>query len=114
MQRGFATGSHNTCLIHTLMQLVYPSGAWQDEVRRSILIRRQLEEEYPLLRTTPAETNPYLTFELHWRPVLKALGVNHGDFQVVCYTSLGSERHGDGRQVLSLWNEDFSHYMPLR
>jgi hypothetical protein len=96
------------------MQLVYPGGAWHDEVRHSILIRRQLEEEYPLLRTTLAETNPYLTFELHWKPVLTAVGVNHRDFQVVCYTPLGSERHGDGRQVLSLWNGGFSHYVPLR
>jgi hypothetical protein len=47
------------------MQLVYPSGAWQDEERRSILIRRKLEEEYPLLRTTPEEEYPYFTFELH-------------------------------------------------
>jgi hypothetical protein len=34
MHWGLATGSHNTCLIHTLMQLVYPDGVWQDEVRR--------------------------------------------------------------------------------
>jgi hypothetical protein len=114
MQMGSATGSQNTCLIHTLMQLVHPGGVWHDEVRHRILIRRQLEEEYPLLRTTPAETNPYLTFELHWKPVLTALGVNHEDFQVVCYTPLGPERHGNGRHVLSLWNERFSQYVPLR
>ena len=114
MQRGSATDSQNTCLIHTLMQLVYPGGVWNDEVRQSILIRRKLEEEFPLLRSTPAETNPYLTFELHWKPVLTALGVNHEDFQVVCYTPHGPERHGDGRQILSLWNGRFSHYEPLR
>ena len=43
-----------------------------------------------------------------------ALGVNHEDFQVVCYTPHGPERHGDGRQILSLWNGSFSHYEPLR
>jgi hypothetical protein len=96
------------------MQLVYPDGVWQDEVRRSILIRRQLEETYPMLRPTPAKQYPYLTFELHWRPVLAALRVRHEDFQVVCYTSHGAEHHGDGERVLSLWNEGFSHYVPLR
>ena len=96
------------------MQLVYPDGVWQDEVRRSILIRRQLEETYPMLRATLVEQYPYLTFELHWRPVLAALGVRHEDFQVVCYTSRGAEHHGDGERVLSLWNEGFSHYVPLR
>ena len=96
------------------MQLVCPGGTWQDEVRRSILIRRQLEEKYPELRTTPTEKYPYLIFELHWRPVLTALVVRHEDFQVVCYTSLGAERYGDGERVLSLWNAAFSHYVPLR
>ena len=114
MHRGLATGSQNTCLIHTLMQLVYPDGVWQDEVRRSILIRRQLEATDPMLRSTPVEQRPYLTFELHSRPVLTALGVRHEDFRVVCYTPHGAEHHGDGERVLSLWNEAFSHYVPLR
>jgi hypothetical protein len=96
------------------MQLVHPGGVWDDEVRQCVLIRSELEKEFPLLRSTRAETNPFLTFNLHWKPVLAALGVNHEDFQVVCYTPHGPERHGDGRQILSLWNRSFAHYEPLR
>ena len=114
MTKGSATGKQNTCLIHTLMQLVHPGGAWEDEERRCVLIRSALEADFPMLRSTRAKTNPFLTFALHWRPVLTALGVNHEDYQVVCYTPHGPEWHGDGRKILNLWNGSFDHYEPLR
>jgi hypothetical protein len=89
-------------------------GRMKCAVARSILIRRQLEATNPMLRPTHVAQYPYLTFELHWRPVLTALGVRHEDFRVVCYTPHAAERHGDGERVLSLWNEAYSHYVPLR
>ena len=114
MQKGSATGDDNTCLIHTLMQLVRPGGVWADDVRQCILIRRAMEVEFPMLRSNSVETNPFLTFALHWQPVLTALGVDYEDYRVVCYTPHGPERYGGGRKILSLWNGSYDHYEPLR
>jgi hypothetical protein len=54
------------------MQLVYPGGEWHDEVRHSILIRRQLEEESAPTAEDHScgdESIPHQV-ELHWKPVL--------------------------------------------
>ena len=117
MTRGTATGKRNSCLVHTLMQLVAPSapdtpgGMWADEVRRSIEIRGVLAAMDPLL----SAGHGYLSLALHWRPILIALEKNPADFRVVCYTSThGREEDGDGSRVLSMFNHAFSHYDPLR
>ena len=65
MIRGKATGLDNSCLVHTLMQLVSPSapgtpgGVWEDEERRSVEIRHALEVAEPSLR------RGYLTLARH-------------------------------------------------